>query len=144
MTYLLDVNLLIALCDPYHVHHEAAHRWFGSANGHAWATCPMTENAFIRITSKNSYPHGPGSSAQQIKLLREFCSLRKHEFWTDAISLLNLELWTELDSVGSSDLTDLYLLALAVKNRGRLATFDRHIPAHLVRGGREALVILPA
>ena len=79
-----------------------------------------------------------------MKLLRKFCSLPLHEFWADDISLLDLAIWAERELVSASDLTDLYLLALTVKNGAKLATFDQRIPAHLVRGGTEALVILPA
>ncbi|MDO9124550.1 MAG: VapC toxin family PIN domain ribonuclease, partial [Deltaproteobacteria bacterium] len=59
-TYLLDVNLLLALSDPMHIHHELAHRWFAEKGHQAWATCPLTENGFIRIASHPNYPNRPG------------------------------------------------------------------------------------
>jgi uncharacterized protein len=144
MTYLLDVNVLIALCDAYHVHHEAAHRWFGAVKTPLWATCPLTENAFIRITGKPSYPRGQGSAAPQLDLLRDFCSLPGHTFWPDDVSLLQPEIWVETELLGSSHLTDLYLLALAIRHDGKLASFDQHIPSHRIRGGTKALFILPS
>jgi len=144
VTYLLDVNLLIALCDDYHAHHEAAHRWFRSAKTSSWATCPLTENGFVRITSKSTYPGGHGSVWQQLDTLRDFCSLPNHTFWADDLSLLQADAWLGADLVTPAHLTDLYLLALAVKHGGRLASFDRRVPAHFIRGGKEALQALPA
>ncbi|MBP1742910.1 MAG: domain protein family protein, partial [Deltaproteobacteria bacterium] len=58
--YLLDINLLLALSDPMHIHHPLAHRWFAEKGQHAWATCPLTENGFIRIASHPNYPNRPG------------------------------------------------------------------------------------
>jgi hypothetical protein len=142
--YLLDVNLLIALCDDYHVHHAPAHRWFGSEKALSWATCPLTENGFIRITSKPTYPGGHGSVSLQLDTLRDFCSLPNHTFWPDDLSLLQTEAWTNVDLVTPAHLTDLYLLALAVKHGGKLASFDRGMPVNFIRGGKEALLILPA
>jgi toxin-antitoxin system PIN domain toxin len=140
MTFLLDVNLLIALCDSRHSHHESAHRWFKA--GSAWATCPLTENAFVRITSKVNFGAEVRSVAGHCDLLRTFCSLPTHSFWPDSVSLLTAGIWRDYERAGPSHLTDLYLVALAVKNNGKLATFDRRIPAHLIRGGKEALLVI--
>jgi predicted nucleic acid-binding protein len=63
IVYLLDVNVLLALCDPLHVHHAAAHRWFAAVGRFAWATCPITENGFVRIAAHRSYPNRPGDAA---------------------------------------------------------------------------------
>ena len=60
-TYLLDVNVLIALVDPAHVHHEPAHAWFSQQGSTSWATCPMTENGLLRIVGHPRYPNSPGS-----------------------------------------------------------------------------------
>jgi toxin-antitoxin system PIN domain toxin len=144
MTHLLDVNVLLALCEPQHIHHEPAHRWFKTKEHLSWATCPLTENAFLRITSKKSYPHWQGSCLRQWQLLREFCALPEHIFWADEVSLLRPEIWTDFALVSPAHLTDLYLLALTVKNRGKLVSFDQNIPAHLVRGGEKALILLPS
>lgn len=142
MTYLLDVNLLIALCDPDHVHHESAHRWFGSMGSDRWATCAITENGFIRITGHSTYLNWKRRPVEQIDMLRRFCSLPHHEFWADDISLLEARIWASPERVRASDLTDLYLLALAVKHRGKFVSLDSGIPKELIRGGREALFVL--
>jgi uncharacterized protein len=138
-TYLLDVNVLLALCDPRHVHHEAAHRWFRSAGQHAWATCPLTENAFIRIASQPRYPNSPGGPGAVGAILGKFCASPAHVFWPDGVSLLDSQLidWGRL--LSSAHITDIYLLALAVHHKGKLATLDTAIPATAVAGGAEAL-----
>jgi len=85
---LLDVKVLIALFDPAHIHHEAAHRWFESNRKHRWATCPLTENAFVRILSNPSYP-GQSTTIEDAALrLRTFCSEREHAFWPDSLGIL--------------------------------------------------------
>jgi predicted nucleic acid-binding protein len=143
MTHLLDVNCLISLLDPLHVHNEYAHRWVGSKHDSwQWSTCPLTENAFIRITGKPSYPNWFGSASAALDCLRNNCSQENHRFWPDDLSLLQPEIWTSSQLVTATHLTDLYLLALAVKNGGKLVSFDRSIPANLIRGGPEALIIL--
>jgi hypothetical protein len=145
MIHLLDVNLLIAVLDPHHVHNKSAHRWISALpKPMRWATCPLTENAFVRIIGNPSYPNSPGAAGAALALLRQNCSQDEHSFWADDISLRNHALWDGPEIMKASDLTDLYLLALAVKHGGKLASFDRRIPAHLIRGGREALLILPA
>ncbi len=134
--YLLDVNLLLALSDPMHIHHESAHRWFAEKGQEAWATCPLTENGFVRIASHPNYPNRPGDVAAVLAILRQFCKIRGHHFWTEDISILQT---LEVDAVIThAQITDVYLLGLAVHNRGELATLDRRIPVDAVRGGRKA------
>src|ERR1700730_14569947 len=89
MTYLLDVNVLIALIDPGHVQHNIAHDWFAKDGLSAWATCPITENGVLRIVGHASYPNSPGNPAAVAPLLRTMCSLDGHVFWSDDISLLD-------------------------------------------------------
>jgi toxin-antitoxin system PIN domain toxin len=144
MIHLFDVNFLIALLDRQHMHYEAAHRWVNSVEELRWATCPLTENAFVRITGKPSYPNWLGSTAAALQCLRENCSQTNHTFWPDDISLLQEALWTNQRLISTAHLTDLYLVALAVKHRGKLVSFDRSILAHLIRDGGEALMVLEA
>jgi uncharacterized protein len=144
MSYLLDANVLIALCDELHAHHRDAHHWFTSGGNQSWATCPLTENAFVRITSKTSYPRSTGSVVEQLKTLRELCQLSGHQFWPDEVSLLRQEIWSRPDLTNPADLTDLYLIALAVKRGAKFVTLDRTIPAHRIRGGKEALHVISA
>jgi len=141
MTYLLDVNVLIALGDANHALRAAALRFFEKrAVVEGWATCPLTENAFIRIFGGPHYPHGLRSTAEARRVLNSFRAAPGHQFWPDDISLTDTKLLASLPTAGH--LTDLYLLALAVKNGGKLATLDASInPVH-IKGGASALHII--
>jgi toxin-antitoxin system PIN domain toxin len=130
---LLDVNLLIAMFQPDHVHHALAHEWWATSQAEGWASCPLTQNGFVRIVSQPRYPK-PVPVSRAIDLLQEATTETDHAFWTDDISLLDAELFNRDRILGPKQLTDIYLLALAVKNGGRLATFDRTIPVGAVRG----------
>ncbi len=134
MVALLDVNVLVALFDPMHVHHEAAHEWFALNRKDRWATCPLTENAFVRVLSNPGYP-GRGTTLDDAAArLRRFCSEDDHVFWPDSVSIRDRGRlrWSRVQ--GHRQLTDIYLLYLAVANRGRLATFDTAIALHAVEG----------
>ena len=141
MIYLLDVNLLIALGDTNHSLRAAALRFFEKqAVVEGWATCPLTENAFIRIFGGSHYPNGPRSTAEARRVLNSFCAAPGHQFWPDDISLTDVEIFPSLPA--SEHLTDLYLLALAVKNGGKLATLDASINPSPIKGGFTALHII--
>jgi toxin-antitoxin system PIN domain toxin len=131
---LPDVNVLVALRDPSHAHHEAAHRWFAQRRGHGWATCPLTEKGCVRILSNPNYPNGESSVAEAIDHLRILCSLPNHHFWNEDLSLLDAGTFRPSHLAGSRQITDIYLLALAVGHRGKLVTFDRSIPWKAVVG----------
>ncbi|MBN2125574.1 MAG: VapC toxin family PIN domain ribonuclease [Deltaproteobacteria bacterium] len=139
-TCLLDVNLLLALSDPMHVHHETAHRWFADKGQRAWATCPLTENGFIRIASHPNYPNRPGDVTAVLVIFRQLCGARGHHFWSEDVSILHI-----LEPgviVTHGQITDVYLLGLAVHKRGKLATLDQRIPVDAVRGGPKALELI--
>jgi toxin-antitoxin system PIN domain toxin len=138
--YLLDVNLLLALSDPMHVHHEVGHRWFGRVGRHAWATCPLTENGFVRIASHPRYPNRPGDVAIVLAILRRFCAVEGHHFWAEDASLRDLLLPGAI--VTHAHITDIYLLGLAVHKGGKLATLDHHIPTTAVQDGIDALELI--
>jgi len=140
--YLLDVNVLLALCDPYHAHYHPARRWFGREPNRKWATCPITENGFLRISTSPRYPGGHGTLRMQRDTLQQACAQPGHHFWPDNVSLRSDDLWSNADLAGSSHLTDLYLLALAAKHGGKLASFDQRIPAHFIRNGRQSLHVI--
>ena len=89
MTFLLDVNVLIALIDPTHVAHDAAHRWFTATGAASWATCPLTENGVIRIVGHPKYPNSTGSPAAVAPVVLGLRSLPGHVFWTDDFSLID-------------------------------------------------------
>ncbi len=138
--YLLDVNLLIALADPMHVHHDASHQWFEEEGQKAWATCPLTENGFIRVASHPNYPNSPGDVLGVLSILRQICEAPGHHFWADDLTIPEI---IHPDAIIThAQITDIYLLGLAVHKGGKLATLDQRIPAHLVRSGREALELI--
>ena len=141
MIALLDVNFLIALGDADHVHSEAALRFFSDhALRSGWATCPLTENAFLRIFGHPNYEGGPGNAAAARRVLLSIITNSGHQFWPDDISLANPKTYPELPP--PKGLTDIYLLALATKKRGRFVTFDRRIDPSLVPGGPTAFHLL--
>ncbi|ASY46051.1 VapC toxin family PIN domain ribonuclease [Sphingobium xenophagum] len=142
MTYLLDVNVLVALIDPNHVGHDAAHHWFESIGARAWATCPITENGVIRIVGNIKYPSTPGSPAEVARIIGQMRQLPGHSFWADDISLLSDERVDESQLLTSAQVTDTYLLALAVAHDGKLATFDRRLSLRAVSGGKAALHLI--
>jgi toxin-antitoxin system PIN domain toxin len=141
MIYLLDVNVLIALADADHPHAEAALGFFRDhAVSEGWATCPLTENAFLRIFGNPRYPNGPGSPEEARTVLRSLLAAPGHRFWPDDLSLSDAKRMPVLPS--PPQLTDCYLLALAASKGGCLATFDRNIDPSCVKGGGDALLVL--
>lgn len=133
MRALLDVNVLIALLDADHVHHATAHAWLAANIEQGWASCPLTENGCIRIMSQPSYP-GALPAAAVAARLRAATAARWHAFWPDAVSLLHEGVVDWNAVLGSRQVTDVYLLALAVQHDARLVSFDRSIPLNSVAG----------
>ncbi|QDV76894.1 TA system VapC family ribonuclease toxin [Botrimarina mediterranea] len=127
MTYLLDVNVLIALFDSEHLHHEAAHSWFASVGQAGWATCPIVENGFVRVVTNRAYPNGRISILDAVAKLNVFCSEPGHAFWEDSVTVRHLDDRLLLGIGGHQQITDMYLAALANHNHGKLATFDKRI-----------------
>lgn len=142
-TYLLDVNVLIALLDPAHINHDASHSWFAKARKQRWATCPITENAVIRILSNPNYPSVDWIPSEVMGHLDGFLTSKLgHIFWGDTVSLQDGRLFERWMVKGHKQLTDIYLLGLAVKNGGILTTFDRSIPLEAVIGANESHIKL--
>ena len=139
---LLDANVLLALFDPDHIHHDIAHDWFGEHGPGGWATCPLTENGFLRTVNavrKADFVPLP----DLIEHLRRFQSSGGHHRWNDDLTLLDERLFNAQTIHGRRQLTDIYLLGLAVKRAGRLVTFDHRIPRAAVKGARhDHLVVL--
>lgn len=131
---LLDVNVLVALFDPAHPNHEDAHSWFGAHRKRRWATCPLTINGCVRVLSNPAYPTVETTPGEVMSRLRVLCSNPAHEFWEDDISLLDESLFRPLAIMGHQKITDVYLLGLALRHKGKLATFDGSIPLKAVIG----------
>jgi uncharacterized protein len=144
VTYLLDINVLVALFDAAHLHHEAAHRWFAATGQHSWATCPITENGFVRVISNPAYPTVSATPAEAADRLRVFCSLPGHVVWVADISLIESVRFDLSRLRGHRQLTDLYLAGLASRYGGKLATFDSNIPTDALLGAPNDLVELIA
>jgi toxin-antitoxin system PIN domain toxin len=135
MRALLDVNVLIALLDEGHVHHAIAMAWLQDNIQHGWASCPLTQNGCVRIMSQAAYPN-VRSPTEVAARLREAALMPQHQFWADELSLLDTTHfdWNEL--FNPRQLTDAYLLALAVRNGGVFVTFDHALPLKAVVGAR--------
>jgi toxin-antitoxin system PIN domain toxin len=137
MRALLDVNVLIALLDAGHVHHGAATRWLGEhlSTGAAagWASCPLTQNGCLRILSNRAYPR-PQPVAAVAARLAEATATPHHAFWPDDLSVLEPARFTHDRWLDSRQITDAYLLALAVHRGGVFVTLDRGIDISLVTG----------
>lgn len=140
---LLDVNVLVALFDPAHSNHEDAHRWFGPNRKHGWATCPITINGCIRVLSNPAYPTVRTPPSEVAERLRRFCVSQSHHFWADTESLFDESLFRTSMITGHQKITDIYLLGLAVRNHGRLVTFDRSIPLKAVHGASSGNLVIP-
>jgi hypothetical protein len=136
MRALLDVNVLTALLDAAHVHHGGARAWLEANIAEGWASCPITQNGCVRILSQAAYPGAEPPAAVAARLAGA-AGTRWHEFWSDDLSLLDSGVldWRQL--LGSRQLTDAYLLALAVHRGGRLVTLDRSVPLAAVPGASE-------
>jgi toxin-antitoxin system PIN domain toxin len=130
---MLDVNVIIALLDPDHAFHERAHAWWATHEKAGWASCPITENGVIRIMSNPAYsPAARFTPSELISRLRTFVKQTDHQFWPDDLSVRDERVVHGNRIHGSRQVTDLYLLALAVRHQGRLATFDKSIPVSAV------------
>lgn len=124
--YLLDVNVLLALAWPSHVHHEQTQRWFASRCGAGFCTCPLTQTAFVRISSNPHFTPDAVSPAQALALLEHIACLPDHAFWPDDLPL-NDAIRKDQPIVGHRQITDAYLVALATAHGGILATLDRAV-----------------
>lgn len=140
MIHLVDVNVLLILANPASPFHGAAKSFFKRAMSQGWATCPLTENGFLRILGHPGFAGGAGSPRDARQILRQWTSTPGHQFWPDDLSLCDTTRLPDLPS--AKHLTGCYLLALAVKRGGTLATFDRRIDPAWVPGGSQALLVL--
>jgi toxin-antitoxin system PIN domain toxin len=141
-TALLDVNVLIALLWSAHEHHDAAHRWF-AARRDGWATCPLTEMAFVRIVSNPSFSNDALSPIEALSLLAHNLAHPSHEFWPDDLGLIEAIGASAPRLQGHRQLTDAYLLGLASRRKGALASFDAGLRALAGDDRATALHLVP-
>ena len=132
---LLDVNVLIALLDAAHAHHAEARNWLASRASSGWASCPLTENGCVRVMSQPAYPNSYPAAAI-IERLATATRHPSHEFWPADISLLDASLINPRSVQGPRQITDLYLLAVAVRRDGCFATFDKTVSLSAVPSAR--------
>ncbi|TAK53107.1 MAG: PIN domain-containing protein [Gammaproteobacteria bacterium] len=142
MRALFDVNVLIALLDADHVGHTVATSWFAAHLEHGWASCPITENGTARIMASAGYPN-PLPVAAILQRLAVAKATEHHRFWPDDLSLTDTGVFRHAELLGTKQITDRYLLALAARNDGRLVTFDQGVrPTAVVGASGEHLVRL--
>ena len=141
---LLDVNFLVALAWPNHIHHGAAVRWFEDNHERGWATCPLTQSGFVRVSSNQRAVPEARTPIEAIVLLRQLTALGSHEFWADNIAMASSEYIDAERIVGYRQVTDAHLLALARDHGGKLVTFDRgigHVASEDVAA--DTVIVLP-
>jgi toxin-antitoxin system PIN domain toxin len=128
---LLDINVIIALLDQGHVLHSHAVHWLAREQEPGWASCPITQNGVVRIMAQPAYPNGQPASLVAERLAEAFRH-PSHVFWPEPISLLQEGLIHWQRVLGPRQITDAYLLALAVCHGGRFVTFDQRIGVEVV------------
>ena len=134
MVALLDVNLLVALAWPNHVHHAAAHRWFSRSARRGWATCSIVELGFVRVSSNARAVPAAVSPQEAMALLQRITALSHHHFWPDDVRFAESPHVARSRVVGHQQVTDAHLVALAIRHGGCLATLDRGVRALVPAG----------
>lgn len=142
MRALLDVNVLLALLDSDHIEHRTARSWLAREIVHGWASCAITQNGCVRILGQPKYP-SPVPVAEAAARLAQATAGEHHAFWPCDASLLDSDTIDRTRVHGPRQVTDVYLLALAVRHGGRFVTFDDRIPLEAVPGAsRQHLVVI--
>ncbi len=136
MTFLLDLNLLIALAWPSHVHHDPAHAWFEREASPSWATCPLTQLGFVRLSSNPAFTSDAVSPPEALSMLQAITAMDGHEFWSDDVDCVSAAFSTGVRIAGHRQVTDAYLLSLARARSGCLATLDRRMSRLSPQGDR--------
>jgi toxin-antitoxin system PIN domain toxin len=125
--FLLDVNVLIAMAWPAHEAHSTVHEWLSRHARHGWATCPLTQIAFARILSNPAFSPAAITPGNAVALLQANLHHPAHSFWPDELSFTEaLELFAPR-LAGHQQMTDAYLLGLAMHKKAKLATLDRSV-----------------
>ena len=144
-TWLLDVNVLLAWLWPAHEAHKAAHLWMQNHRQEPWATCPITEMGFLRIVTNRSFSPNVPTWTEAITVLGKHTEgSSTHSFWHDSLTLAEIDLMLGSRIKGPNQIADAYLLAMAIRRKGRFVTFDSRMQSLAQEESREydALVIL--
>jgi toxin-antitoxin system PIN domain toxin len=142
--HLLDVNVLIALAWPTHVHHQAAHAWFTGPGSGPFATCPITQCGFVRVSSTPKIIAGAVTPAEALASLDRIVANPRHVFWPADLALGGATVMPRERITGHRQVTDAYLLGLCLARGERLATFDQGVRS-LARSNaeRDVIIIIP-
>jgi hypothetical protein len=134
MVALLDVNVLVALAWPNHVHHVPARRWFARRAPRGWATCSIVELGFVRVSANAKAIPAAVSLQEAAALLGRLTALPGHRYWTDDVRFAESPHVARARIVGYQQVTDAHLVALAIRHEGCLATFDQGVRALVLQG----------
>lgn len=129
--FLLDVNVLVAMTWPTHRAHGKVQQWLAHHTRDKWATCPFTQTAFVRILSNPAFSPNALTAADALALLKSNLGHPAHQFWPDDIGLLDAIGRCQSRIVGHQQVTDAYLLGLAIHRKGKLVTLDSSVSALL-------------
>jgi uncharacterized protein len=132
--FLLDVNVLVALLWPTHSLHSRAQRWFRGHSKQGWATCPLTEAGFVRVASNPAFSSDALATREALDLLGMNLGTEFHRFWPDDVSLADAVKALGIRLSGHKQVTDAYLLGLASRHDGKLATLDHSLASLLLPG----------
>src|SRR5579872_4888869 len=134
---------MLALAWPNHVHHQAAHHWFSGTRGSGWATCPLTEIAFLRLSMQPAVVKSAITFADAMLALTTSLAAPEHQFWP--LDYPIAEIMPQLRIASHLHLADALLLDLAIRHKGKLATFDQRLAGLLAPESphRNAIEILP-
>lgn len=138
---LLDVNVLIAFVWPAHNAHHQATRWFNRHAQQGWATCPFTQAAFVRILSNPAFSPDALTATDAISLLTANLAHPAHQFWSNTIDFTEAIRPFRNQITGHQQVTDAYLLGLAMHKKGRFVTLDRSIRALIPAGGIDKIAL---
>ena len=136
---LLDVNALVALAWDSHVHHARMRAWMRANGRGGWATCPVTESGFVRVSSNPKVLPSPIAVAAARAVLQALRATGGHSFLGDDVSQCD----DDVPSIhGYRQVTDAHLLTLARRHAVRLITFDAGVAALAAEGDVELLTVM--
>ena len=143
MTALLDVNVLLALAWPNHVHHDTVHIWFSEQRMNGWATCPVTEAGFVRISCNPAAVGQTVIPSDAVALLQSLMQQESHSFWPLEVSMAELPDDILARIQGYRQITDAMLLAEAIRRGGQLATLDGGLAQLVPENRRGSVCVVP-